>query len=66
MIQNVLRHMGGIENYGILSLILFFACFLGAVWWALRLKRPFLDDMARLPLDTDRRDDQKGIHHHDE
>ena len=29
MIENVLRHIGGIEMYGILSLILFFSVFLG-------------------------------------
>jgi hypothetical protein len=53
MIQNVLRHLGGIENYGILSLCLFFACFLGTVVWAFCLKKPFLNSMAALPLEKD-------------
>ncbi len=53
MIQNVLRHLGGIENYGILSICLFFVCFLGVLAWALCLKKPFLTSMAAKPLETD-------------
>lgn len=53
MIQNVLRHLGGIENYGILSICLFFACFLGILVWAFRLKKPFLNSMAAKPLEPD-------------
>ena len=53
MIQNVLRHLGGIENYGIISVCLFFACFLGILVWAFRLKKPFLNSMAAKPLEAD-------------
>ncbi len=53
MIQNVLRHLGGIEVYGVISICLFFVCFLGIVGWALRLKRPFLNAMAARPLEAD-------------
>ena len=53
MIQNVLRHLGGIENYGIVSICLFFACFLGVLVWAFRLKKPFLNAMAAKPLEPD-------------
>ncbi len=67
MIENVLRHIGGIENYGILSLILFFACFLGMVGWALCLKRPFLEAMSHLPIENglDDPDQDQGIHRHE-
>jgi hypothetical protein len=51
MIQKVLSGLGGIEVYGILSIALFFAVFLGVLIWALGLRRPFLDRMSRLPLD---------------
>ena len=51
MIQNVLQHLGGIENYGVLSMLLFIVAFLGIVVWACRLKQPFLDSMASLPLE---------------
>ncbi len=50
-IYNVLRHIGGIENYGIISICLFFACFLGLLVWTARLKKPYLDSMAARPLD---------------
>ncbi len=50
MIKNVLTHIGGIEIYGILSVLLFFTVFTATLFWALRLKKTHLDAMARLPL----------------
>jgi len=50
MIQNILRHLGGIENYGIISLCLFFGVFIGALAWSLFQKRTFCDKMSALPL----------------
>jgi cbb3-type cytochrome oxidase subunit 3 len=55
MIQNVLHHIGGVANYGILSLCLFFAIFAGVLIWALRLKKADLDTAAALPLEDDTR-----------
>jgi len=57
MIENVLKEIGGIEHYGIISLTLFFGCFMGMLLWALLLKKPFLKEMSRLPLEGD------GIQH---
>ena len=59
MIQNVIRHLGGIENYGILSLCLFFAVFGGMLIWVFLRKRSYLDHMARLPLEDACPDYQK-------
>ncbi len=59
MIQNVLRNLGGIENYGIASLCLFFAVFGGMLVWAFRRKQSYLDHMARLPLEEGQTDNQK-------
>lgn len=53
MIQNVLRQLGGVEGYGVVSICLFFACFLGVLFWAWRLKKPFLKTMASLPLESE-------------
>jgi len=53
MIQNVLRHIGGIETYGVISICLFFLAFLGLLLWAARLKKPFLKSMAELPLESE-------------
>lgn len=53
MIQNIVRHVSGIEVYGVFSICLFFLCFTGVLLWAWRLKRPYLDTMAALPLDQD-------------
>jgi hypothetical protein len=50
MIQNVLSAIGGVGSYGVISISLFFLVFIGALVWALLLKRPFLDSMSSLPL----------------
>jgi hypothetical protein len=51
MIKNVLTSLGGIENYGIVSICLFFVTFLIALLWALLQKKSLVQHMAALPLD---------------
>lgn len=51
MIQNVLRNLAGIEHFGVLSVLLFFACFLGVILWAWTRRKSYLDAMSRLPLE---------------
>ncbi len=51
MIKNVLTHVGGVENFGIISILLFFAVFTGALIYAACLKKPFLKQMSQLPLE---------------
>ena len=43
--------MGGIDTYGVVSICLFFTVFLGAVIWAMRIKKSHADSMSALPLD---------------
>jgi hypothetical protein len=51
MIQNVLRDIGGIGLYGVISVCLFFLVFSVALVRALRLKQSFVKSMSALPLD---------------
>lgn len=51
MIKNVLTHIGGISLYGIISICLFFAVFIGVVIWTTGLSKGYLNSMRRLPLD---------------
>jgi len=51
MIKNVVEHIGGVGLYGILSISLFLAFFIGMLIWAFRLKKNYLDSMRELPLD---------------
>ena len=54
MIQNVLSRLGGVEAYGIISICVFFATFLGVLAWAVGLKPSYLNTMRELPLAEDR------------
>jgi len=51
MIKNVLEHIGGVGAYGVISICLFFIVFLGAIFFALRMKKSHADTMSALPLD---------------
>ena len=53
MIQNVLKEIGGIGLYGIISVCLFFTVFSAALIWAFSLKKPFLMSMSVLPLEKE-------------
>ena len=50
MIQNVLRALGGIEIYGVLSVCLFFVVFVVALIFTVTRKKPFCEHMSAQPL----------------
>jgi len=52
MIQNVLSRIGGVGMYGVISICLFFAIFVGVLVWTLGLKKSYLQQMKQLPLDS--------------
>ncbi|MFM1770543.1 MAG: hypothetical protein RJA22_3072 [Verrucomicrobiota bacterium] len=53
MIRNILTHIGGIENFGIISISLFFTVFIAMLVWACGRQRSYLDTMSALPLDPE-------------
>lgn len=61
MIQSIVRHLGGIEEYGVFSLCLFCLIFSGVLVWACLQRRSHLDRMARIPLEAD----SEPIHNED-
>ena len=50
MIQDVLRNIGGIGIYGVISVCLFFLVFGGVLLWAFTLEKAYLKSMSSLPL----------------
>jgi len=56
MIKSILTQIGGIENYGIISLCLFVFVFLGMLIWTFTLKQAHLDTMAAVPLEPQPQD----------
>lgn len=65
MMQNVLRDIGGIGLYGVISVCLFFLVFSIAFIRACLLKKPFLKSMSALPLDDGEVAPKKGIPSHE-
>lgn len=66
MIQNVLRDIGGIGLYGVISVCLFFLVFSAAVLRALMLKKSLIAEMSHLPLDDGQpAAPAKGVLHHE-
>ena len=62
MIQNVIRDMGGIAVYGVISILLFFTVFTGAAIYAFVQRKAFCERMRALPLDDASRE-SKGASH---
>ena len=60
MIQNVIRGMGGIAGFGIISVCLFFAVFTAAAIYAFVQRRGFCEKMSALPLEDGSRE-SKGV-----
>lgn len=54
MIQNVLREIGGVGIYGVISVCLFFIVFGGALLWSFQLNKTFLKTMGSLPLQDEK------------
>jgi hypothetical protein len=61
MIQNVLRELGGVGIYGVISVCLFFTVFGAALIRALLLNKNIVQEMGTLPLN----DDNPGGHRHE-
>lgn len=53
MIRDLARELGGIGVYGITSMVLFFVFFIGALVWALALRKPYVTHMSQIPLQPD-------------
>ena len=47
MIENVLSRIGGVGMYGVISICLFFAVFVGVLVWTIGLKKSYLENDAR-------------------
>jgi len=65
MIQNVLRHIGGIGLYGVISVCLFFLVFSVALVRACRMKKEIVDSMSVLPLEDGQPAPSKGESGHE-
>lgn len=53
MIKSILTLIGGIENYGIISLCLFVFVFLGMLIWTFTLKPSHLKQMAAVACEPE-------------
>ena len=53
MIKNVLTSMGQSGVFGIIALAMFLGFFIGMLIWAFRLKKPYLNSMGYLPVDSE-------------
>ncbi|MCS7018675.1 MAG: cbb3-type cytochrome c oxidase subunit 3 [Cytophagales bacterium] len=51
MIRNVLESIEGVAIYPIISLIIFFTLFIGALVYALRVNKDSVKKLAELPLE---------------
>jgi hypothetical protein len=65
MVHSILKHLGGIQQYGVFSLCLFCAIFVGVLFWAFAQKKTHLEYMSRVALDRDTEQSQNGKDSHE-
>jgi hypothetical protein len=65
MLQNIIRHLGGVQDFGIISLCLFCAVFVGVLFWAFLQKKNHLEYMSRVALDPESDQNQTGERSHE-
>ena len=53
MIQNILRYLAGVEQYGIISMGLFGTLFVSILTWALLQRKGHMDRMSRVALEDE-------------
>jgi hypothetical protein len=51
MIEHAISRIGGVGVFGVISICLFFAVFVGVLVWTFCLKKPYLNAMRQLPLE---------------
>jgi hypothetical protein len=65
MIHNVLRTLGGIEHYGVVSLCFFGFIFASVLVWTFLQRKSHLDRMSQIPLEPDTTDLNSGKDRHE-
>lgn len=55
MINKFIEYVGGIGSFGTISACLFIAVFTGALIWAWRQNKSFLNEMSAMPLEDEPR-----------
>ena len=53
MIEKVMHSIVGTSMFGIISICLFFAVFVGVLVWTIRLKQSYVNSMRELPLEDE-------------
>ncbi len=53
LVKHILTTLGGIEHYGVASLMLFGAIFVGVLVFTFTRRKSHLEEMARVPLAAD-------------
>jgi|GEM_PF-1463932 len=52
LVQKVLTAIGGIANYGVISILLFFTVFMGSLIWVCLQNKNFMATMSTMPLEN--------------
>ncbi|MEI7898480.1 MAG: CcoQ/FixQ family Cbb3-type cytochrome c oxidase assembly chaperone [bacterium] len=51
MLRDIFKSVGGIEQYGIISMIIFVLFFAALLFYTISLKKKDVEDFSRMPLD---------------
>lgn len=52
MYKTIMENISNVGVFPIISLLIFFAVFLGMLWWVSKMDRRYTDRMGHLPLES--------------
>jgi len=61
MFKNYFKGIEGIETYPMFSLLVFFIFFMAVFIWALRTKNSSLEEVSRIPLESENNNNPNSI-----
>ena len=59
MFKHYFEQLDNIQIYPIISLSVFFAFFIGLIWWVIRADKSYISEMAKMPLNTEQMNNSK-------
>lgn len=59
MFKHYFEQLDNFQIYPILSLSIFFAFFVGLIWWVVKADKNYISKMKNLPVEDLKTDDQK-------
>jgi len=61
MFKHYFEQLDNIQIYPLISLSIFFAFFIGLIWWVVKTDKAYINKMEKMPFDDNENDQFKEV-----